>query len=120
MDREKRLTVGSRQVIVPKSFGFLSPTSSTGSPAIAVLVSTVAATTLADMAVSPPMPAQRVQIPPANSPAVLPLQLDTLKDDPFVREVHSTSVVSVTTPPGATTVVAEARATRELDREPSA
>ena len=89
-DREKRLTVGSRKVIVPKSFGLLSPTSSTGSPAIAVVASTVPSTISADVAVSPPMPAQRVQPSQAtlaNSPAILSLQLDTVEDDPFVREV---------------------------------
>ena len=71
------------------------------------------------MAVSPPIPAQRVQITQANSPAVLSLLLDTVENDPFMCEVHSVSAVNVTTAPGATTAVAEARATCEVDREPS-
>ena len=53
---ENRFTVGSRQVIVPKSFGLLSPSSSTGSLAIAIVVSTVPSTTSADVAVSLSMP----------------------------------------------------------------
>ena len=61
------------------------------------------------MAVSPPTPAPRVHIPQAtfaNSQAVLSLQLDTVENDPFVREVNITSVVSETSAPSATTAVA--------------
>ena len=74
------------------------------------------------MAVSPPTPAPRVHIQQAtfaNSKAVLSLQLDTVENDPFVREVNITSVVSETSAPSATTAVAEPMETRELDREPS-
>ena len=50
-DREKRLTLRSRKVILPNSFGLLSATSRMGNQAIAVVVSTVPSTTSANVAV---------------------------------------------------------------------
>ena len=53
MDREKRLTSATRNLIGLKCFGLLSPKQSTGRAAISVSVSTVPSTISAVMAVSP-------------------------------------------------------------------
>ena len=48
-------------MIVPKSFGMLSPTPSAGSPAITTVPSAVPSTTSIDLIVSPTLPTPSVQ-----------------------------------------------------------
>ena len=99
-DREKRVSAGTRKVIVPKFLGMPSPTPSAGSPVITTLHTTVFSTTSIDVAVSPALPSPSVQSPQAlqaGSPEVLSFRLNAEEIDPFLEVVRSTSSVSVVT-----------------------
>ena len=94
--RERRLSGGTRKVIVPKSLGLLSPTPSAGSPMIVRVPSTVPSTISFDVVASSPVLTPSVQSPQAmltGSPGVVPIQLDATEDDPFAQEVRSTSTL---------------------------
>ena len=122
VDREKRVSAGTRNVILPKFLRMPSSTPIAGSPPITTVSSTVSSTTSINVVVSPALPTPSVQSPQslhAGSPEVLSLQLDAAEVDPFLEEVRSTSTLSVVTTSSSTAVVTETTQSREPDSERS-
>ena len=122
VDREKRVSAGTRNVILPKFLRMPSSTPIAGSPPITTVSSTVSSTTSINVVVSPALPTPSVQSPQslhAGSPEVLSLQLDAAEVDPFLEDVRSPSTLSVVAASSATPAATETAQSPEPDRQPS-